>query len=84
MASYDAATLKVTELFSKAILLPMFVYGDRMDVCWDFIHLSATGEAEIAESSHLKSGIHILHIFIVYVKKIAYIKSTNKNIAACR
>ena len=33
MASYDGATLKVTELFSKAILLLMFVYGDCMAVC---------------------------------------------------
>ena len=33
VASYDGATLKVTELFSKAILLPMFVYGDYMAVC---------------------------------------------------
>jgi hypothetical protein len=34
---YDSATLKaplkVTELFSKAILLPMFVYGDCVTVC---------------------------------------------------
>ena len=33
MASYNGATLKVTELFSKAILLPVFVYGDCMAVC---------------------------------------------------
>ena len=33
MESYDGATLKVTELFSKAILLPMFVYGDCIAVC---------------------------------------------------
>jgi hypothetical protein len=32
VASYGA-TLKVPELFSKAILLPMFVYGDCMAVC---------------------------------------------------
>ena len=31
--SYDGAMLKVTDLFSKAILLPMFVYGDCMAVC---------------------------------------------------
>ena len=30
---YNGATLKVTELFSKAILLPMLVYGDYMAVC---------------------------------------------------
>ena len=33
VASYDGATLKVTELFSKDILLPMLVYGDCMAVC---------------------------------------------------
>ena len=33
MASYDGATLKVAELFSRAILLPMFVYGDCIAVC---------------------------------------------------
>ena len=33
VASYDGATLKVTDLFSKAILLPVFVYGDCMAVC---------------------------------------------------
>ena len=32
LASYDGATSKVTELFSKAILLPMFVCGDYMAV----------------------------------------------------
>ena len=32
MASYDGATLKVTKLFNKAILLKMFVYGARMAV----------------------------------------------------
>jgi hypothetical protein len=46
--------LKVTERFNKAILLPMFDYGDCMAVP-DFIHLSAMGVAEIAESTHLKS-----------------------------
>jgi hypothetical protein len=33
VASYDGAILKVTDFFSKAILLPMFVYGDCMVVC---------------------------------------------------
>jgi hypothetical protein len=33
VASCDSATLKVTELFCKAILLSMFVYGDCMTVC---------------------------------------------------
>jgi hypothetical protein len=33
VASYDGTTLKVTELFSKTILLSMFVYRDCMAVC---------------------------------------------------
>ena len=33
VASYEGATLKVTELFTKAILLPMLVNGDCMAVC---------------------------------------------------
>jgi hypothetical protein len=45
--------LKVTELFSQAILLTMFVYGDCMTVCKDFINLSATGVAEIAKSTNV-------------------------------
>jgi hypothetical protein len=45
-------SMKFTELFSKAILLPMFVW--RFHGCvFDYIHLSATGVAEIAESTHL-------------------------------
>jgi hypothetical protein len=33
VASYDGATLKVTELFGKAILLTMFICEDCMAVC---------------------------------------------------
>ena len=54
VASYDDTTLKVTELFSKAILLPMFVYGNCMAVCLIFIYLSAMDVAEMAESTHFK------------------------------
>ena len=57
MASYDAATLKVTELFSKAILLPIFVYGDCMAVC-SIVYTSATGVAEITEFTNLKGCQH--------------------------
>ena len=60
VASCDGAMLKVTKLFSKAILLPMFVYRDCMAVFLDFIHLSATGVAEIAKSTHLKGCPHTL------------------------
>jgi hypothetical protein len=59
--SYDGATLNVTELFSKAILLPMFVYGDCMAVCW-IIHLSAVGVAEITKSTNLKVRPPTLYI----------------------
>jgi hypothetical protein len=57
--------LKVTELFSKVVLPPMFVYGDCMAVCSIFIHLSATGVAEKAESTHLK-GCPYTFVIIVY------------------
>ena len=53
---YDGATLKVTVLFSKVILLSMFVYGDCIAVC--SIHLLATGVAELAGSTHLKGCPH--------------------------
>jgi hypothetical protein len=32
-ASYDGAMLKITDLFIKAILLSMFIYGDCTAVC---------------------------------------------------
>ena len=57
VASYDRATLKVPELFCKAILLPMFVYGDCMAVCL-ILYTSATGVAEMAESANLKACPH--------------------------
>ena len=60
VASYDAANLKVAELFSKAIILPMFVCGDCMAVC----SMSATGVAEIAKSSNLKGRPHTF-VYIV-------------------
>uniref|UniRef100_A0A8C7K0C8 Uncharacterized protein n=1 Tax=Oncorhynchus kisutch TaxID=8019 RepID=A0A8C7K0C8_ONCKI len=55
VASYDCATLLVTELFSQVILLPMFVSGDVMAVC--FIDLTATGVAELDESTNLKGWL---------------------------
>ena len=63
MASYDGATLKVTEIFSKTILLPMFVYGDCV---FDFIHLSETGAAEIAKSTNLKHPHTFGHVVYVW------------------
>ena len=58
MASYDGATLKVTELFSTghstANLCLWRLHGSVLD----FIYLLATGVAEIAESTNLKACPH--------------------------
>ena len=62
MASYDGATLKVTELFSKAIVT--FVYGCVLN----FIYPSALGVAEIAKSTHLW-GCPYTFVSIVYIWK---------------
>ena len=64
IASYDDAMLKVTELFRKAVLLPMFLWRLHGYVL-DLIHLSATGVAEIAKSTHLKGCPHTF-VYIVY------------------
>ena len=66
MASYDGATLKVTEIFSKAILLPMLVYGACMAVCSILYTCQQLGVAEIAKSTNFKEGPHTF-VFIVYV-----------------
>ena len=58
------AMLKVTELFSKAILLSMFVYGDCMAVC-SILYTSATDVAEMDESTNLKWCPHTF-VNIVY------------------
>ena len=69
MASYDGATLKVTELFST---------GHSTANVWrlhgcvlDFIHLSATGVAEIAEYTNLMEGPHTFG-HVVYIQSIYY------------
>ena len=67
VASYDGATLKVTELFSKAILLTMFCLWRLHGCVLDFIHLSATGVAEIAKSTNLKGCSHTF-VYIVCIK----------------
>ena len=67
MAFYDGATLKVTEHFSKAILLPMFFLWRLHGGVLDFINLSATGGAEIAESTNLKGCPQtFVQAYIVY------------------
>ena len=65
--SYDGAVLKVNELFSKAILLPMFVYGDCMAVWSIFKDLSATGVAEMVKYTNWKGCPHTF-VHIVYCK----------------
>ena len=60
MASYEGATLKVPELCSEDILLPMFVYEDCMAVC-SILYTSARGVAEIAKSTNLKGCPHTLY-----------------------
>ena len=62
VASYDGGTLKVTGLFSKANVCLWRLHGCLLD----FIHLSATGVAEIAESTHLK-GCPYTFVYIVYI-----------------
>ena len=57
VTSYDGAMLKVTELFRKDILLSVCLWRLRGYVL-DFIHLSATVVAEIAESTNLKGCPH--------------------------
>ena len=69
-ASYDSATLKVTELFSKAILLPMFVYWDCIGFVLNFIHLSATGVDQIAKSTNLKGCPHTFACIVYLNKKV--------------
>ena len=58
VASYDAATLKVTELSNKAILTANVCLGRFHGGELDFIHLSATGVAKIAKSTNLKGCPH--------------------------
>ena len=60
-ASYDGATLKFTELFIKAIILPIFVY---------FIPLSPTGVAEIVKSTNLKGCPHTFDNVVYNIHRI--------------
>jgi hypothetical protein len=67
VASYDGATLKVTELFSighsTANVCLWRLHGCVLDV----IQLSATGVAEIAKSTNLK-GCPPTYGHVLYVK----------------
>jgi hypothetical protein len=68
VAFYDGATLIVTEVISKTILLPMLAYG----VC--------LGVAEIAESTNLK-GCPYTFVYKVYVNAI--LRGNPEHIAVC-
>ena len=79
--------LKVTELFSKAILLPMFVYGDCMAVCaifFIFIHLSATCVAEIDKSTNLKRPHTFVYmVFLDMVLEDVFVVFSNLIVCIC-
>ena len=69
MASYDGATLKVTELFSKGHSTANICLW-RLHSCFlDFIHLSAMCVAEIAKSTNLKGCPHTF-VYVVCVEGI--------------
>ena len=59
VSSDDGATLKVTELFSKAILLPMFVYGDCMAV-WLILYTCQQWVWLKYPNALILRGVHIL------------------------
>jgi hypothetical protein len=67
MASYDGAMLKVTELFSRAIQSTANVCLWRLHGCMlNFIHMSASGVAEIAKSTNFE-GVSTYFAYIVYM-----------------
>jgi hypothetical protein len=77
VSSYDGATLKVTDLFSKAILLPIFVWKLHGYVL-DVIHLSAMGVAEIVKSTNVKVSPHTF-VYIVYI--LRHVRQHNAMVA---
>ena len=74
MASYDGATLKVTDLFSTGHSTANACLWRLHGCVLDFIHLEATGVAEIAEFTDLKwcphTFVYILYAFmhILYIQ----------------
>ena len=71
MASYDSATLKVTELFSIGHYTANVCLWRLYGCVLDFINMSAMGVAKIAESSNFKrcphSFGHVVYIVFVYI-----------------
>jgi hypothetical protein len=68
VASYDGATLKVTELFGKAIDCTANVCRWKLHACvLDFIHLSATCVADIAKSTNWKVSTYFC-IYSVFLE----------------
>ena len=72
MVFHDSATLKVTELFSTGHSTANGCLWRLHGFVLNFIHLSATGVAEIAESTNLKWCPHTF-VYIVYGSKHFYI-----------
>ena len=66
MASYDGATLKVTKLFRMGHSTANVCLWRLHDCMLDYIHLSATGVAEMAECTNFKGCPHTF-VYLVYV-----------------
>ena len=78
MASYDGATLKVTELFSTGHSTANVCQWRLHGFVLNFIHLSAMAVAEIAKSTHLKGCPHSF-VYIVYSRKMVIIINIRVN-----
>ena len=77
MASYDGATLKVTELFSTAHSTANVCQWRLHGCVLDFIHLSAMGVADIAESTYLKGCPHTFgHVVSRFMSRMHSLKVT--------
>ena len=70
MASYDGATLKVTEIFSPRHSTANVCLWRLHGCVLDFIHLSTKRVAETAKSPNLKRGPHTF-VYIVYLLEAA-------------
>ena len=69
MASYDSATLKVTELFSKINATANVCLWRLHGFVLDVIQLSAMGVAEIAESTNLKCPHTFVYIVLLHCRE---------------
>jgi hypothetical protein len=84
VASYDGAMLKVTELFSKAVLLPMFVYGDCMAVCTILFFLYTCQQCVWLKSTNLKRPHTFVYmVFLVIVLEDVFVVFSNLIVCIC-